>query len=143
MAVDMGYIAVSNEVRVRDEGGRFIAAATEGAIDAAEAIADEIAALAITFAPKETGLLAMSVDAESHGIVAYATADAPYAEAQEKGAVPHDIPGSFGRDYPWGFGANWGRPGAWHPGNPATHFLENAGRTVSGYAIEIVKRYMP
>jgi hypothetical protein len=139
----MGHIAVSGDVRMRDESGRFIGAVQEGAVRAAEAVAEQVAAVARMTAPKRRGLLALSVEARSEGVRAWATADAPYAAAQEEGAGPHDIPGSFGRDFPWGFGAAWGRPGAWHPGNPATHFLLNAGTTVSAYALSIVERYMP
>lgn len=143
MAVDMGYITVSNEVRVRTESGRFVSALQEGATKAAAALADEITALAIINAPKDTGLLSLSIEPVYEGTVAYAYATAPYAAAQEKGAGPHDIPGSFGREPPWGFGLEWGRPGAWHPGNPATHFLLNAGVAVSAHALAIVRRFMP
>ena len=143
MSVDMGYITVSNEVRVRTEAGHFVSALTEGATRAAAALADEIVALAIVNAPKDTGMLALSIEPVYQGTSAFAYATAPHAAPQEKGAGPHDIPGSFGREPPWGFGAAWGRPGAWHPGNPATHFMENAGRMVSREAIGIIRRYLP
>lgn len=141
--MDLGHIAVGGETRLRDQSGRFIAACHEGAEEAAAALADEVVAHAILLAPTDRGVLAASIEPRYEGVIAWAVATAPYAAAQEHGAVPHDIPGSFGRDYPWGFGAEWGRPGAWHPGNPATGFLSLAGRAVASYATRIVARHMP
>jgi hypothetical protein len=143
MAFSIGGIVASNEVRVRDESGRFIAALHEGAVEAAEAVAEEIAAVAMVTAPGPvSGTLMASIDARSEGVVAWATADAPWAEVQELGGVPHDIPNSFGRGHDFGFGSQFDRA-FFHPGNPATHFLEEAGRTVSGYAIGIVAKFLP
>lgn len=141
--MDLGDIAVGGETRLRDQKGRFLAAVAEGAEDAAAALADEIAGHATLLAPHRTGHLASTVEARHQGTVAFAIATAPHAAPQEHGAGPHDIPWSFGRDYPWGYGENWGRPGAWHPGNPATNFLSLAGRAVSSYATRLVARYMP
>ena len=142
MAFSIGGIVASNEVRVRDESGRFIAELHAGAVEAAEAVAEEIAALAMVTAPGPvSGTLMASIDARSEGVVAWATADAPWAEVQELGGAPHDIPNSFGRGPEFGIGGRFG--GFFHPGNPATHFLEEAGRTVSGYAIGIVAKFLP
>lgn len=142
MAFSIGEIVASNEVRVRDESGRFVSALHEGAIAAAKELAEEIAALAIVTAPGPvSGTLMGSIEARSEGIIAWATADAPWAEVQELGGAPHDIPNSFGRGPEFGIGGRFG--GMFHPGNPATHFLEEAGRAVSGYSLSIVAKYMP
>lgn len=40
---------------------------------------------------------------------------APYVAALENGSTPHDIPGAFGRDYPFGIGGRF--DGKFHPGS--------------------------
>ena len=40
---------------------------------------------------------------------------APYVAALEEGSSPHDIPGAFGRDYPFGIGGRF--DGKFHPGS--------------------------
>lgn len=141
MASTLGGITVGGKTQVRGDGGRFVSAAHEGAVRAAKALADEIALTAIILAPERSGALKGSIKAESHGVVGWATADAPYAEAQEKGAGPHDIPNSFGWGPDFGIGGRFG--GLFHPGNPATHFLQAAGDIVRSYGASIVARYMP
>lgn len=40
---------------------------------------------------------------------------APYIAALEEGSRPHDIPGAFGRDFPFGLGGRF--DGKFHPGS--------------------------
>lgn len=40
---------------------------------------------------------------------------APYVAALENGSTPHDIPGAFGREYPFGIGGRF--DGKFHPGS--------------------------
>lgn len=40
---------------------------------------------------------------------------APYVAALENGSTPHDIPGAFGKDFPFGIGGKF--DGKFHPGS--------------------------
>ena len=40
---------------------------------------------------------------------------APYVGALENGSAPHDIPGAFGKDFPFGIGGRF--DGKFHPGS--------------------------
>lgn len=135
MADFEGGITVSHKVRVRDQSGRFIAEVHEACEEAAEMTASRIAWLAREIAPFRTGELRMSIDGWSQGTTGWAEATAPHAVFMEFGTGAHDIPGSFGRPPPWGFGEAWGRPGAWHPGNDAFNFMDMAGKEVASMGV--------
>ena len=48
-------------------------------------------------------------------IITFDSKIAPYVEALEEGSKPHDIPGAFGRDFPFGLGGKFN--GKFHPGS--------------------------
>lgn len=131
--VELVEYHVTQKTYLRDDSGRFLAAVHAGAAAAAWEMADTLAALAIANAPVRSGGLVGSIRAfmvtATQGV---AVADAPHAAPQEKSAVPHWIPNAFGRNV-----------AVWHPGNPATRFMEHAGRAVAALSGMIVKRHMP
>ena len=49
---------------------------------------------------------------------------APYVEYLEEGTTAHDIPGAFGRPFPFGYGGRFN--GFFHPGSTKHyHFIQN------------------
>lgn len=138
-----GEIRVTQHVWLRDDSGRFLAAVEQGAHDAAWELADTVAALGIAGAPVRTGFLVSSIRAYMVGATeGVAVATAPYADVQEKGGAPHSIgePGQPLFNPEQGFAAIGPVN---HPGNPATHFLTNAGHAVAAMSAGIVARHMP
>jgi hypothetical protein len=143
--VHLGNFELTQSVFLREDSGRFLAAVHEGAAAAAWELADTLAGLAIANAPVKTSALVNSIRAymvsATEGV---AVATAAHAAPQEKGARAHDIPGSFGRGADYGYGSDRKPPQTfWHPGNPATRFMENAGKAVSVLSPMIVRQHMP
>lgn len=128
---------VSNNVIVRDNFGRFIADIEGAATKSVEEALDVGIAAARVQAPKRTGRLKASfvpvILSRTAGVFMN---QAPYAGAQDQGARPHDISAyvsffwdKMGRRWmsPPEYLAKTGYPGAdpiYHPGNPATHFMD-------------------
>ena len=48
-------------------------------------------------------------------VITFDSKIAPYVAALEEGSKPHDIPGAFGRDFPFGLGGKFN--GKFHPGS--------------------------
>jgi hypothetical protein len=128
---------VSNDVIVRDNMGRFIADIAGAATRSVEDALDEGIAAARVKAPERTGRLRASfvpaILSRTSGVF---TNTAPYAMAQDQGAVRHDMPANVrffwereGRMWmpPETYLAVTGYPGndpIDHPGNPATRFMD-------------------
>lgn len=139
---------VSTNVIVRDRFGQFIADIAGAATRSVEDALDVGVAAARARAPQRTGRLRGSfvpaILSRTSGVFLNT---APYAMAQDQGAVPHTIDAhvSFfwdraGRRWMWPetYQRVTGHPGAdpiHHPGNPATHFMD------AGY--DAIKRRMP
>lgn len=149
--VDIAEVEIRQRVRLRDDSGRFLSEVRQGAAESVEEIADHIAAVAITNVASRlrtrSGELLRSISVEGRGFQADVVADAGHAAPQEKGAVSHNIPNSFGRGPDFGFPQhrnNWARGGAgFHPGNPAVHFLRDAGEGSAAYGLAILRKNMP
>lgn len=145
----IGEVEVSLQTQLRDESGRFISAVQEGAHDAAEELAEKIADQAasnvLSRLRQRTGQLVGSIQAVMvSAYVGNALATAPHAPPQEFGAGPHDIPNSFGWGADYGFGHNRKPPQAtFHPGNPAVHFMADAGEHTAAQSASIVRKHMP
>lgn len=146
MSIDLGHIAVSPEVRVRDDWGRFVSEVEAAALVSVAEIAKDIADMGAIFAPKKTGELAGSGKPVVRGTVADAVFDADHAAAQEEGAGAHVIESHEG---PFGVLANkeegfFSSHAVMHPGNPATHFLRKAGQLIATTTAKVsIRRNFP
>ena len=151
---DVGGAVVTGEVFMRDDRGRFIAAVEEGAADAAQDMATDLAALIIATAASElrtrTGNYIRSVKpVRLTRTSAAAVIEAPYARPLEEGSSPHDIPNSFGRGPDFGFGPdqrkNWDKGGFpfFHPGNRAYRIGAQAYEAIVAAAPAVIRRRMP
>lgn len=120
-------ITVTSQVSVRNRFGQFARLCEEAGEDSVDKVLATGEKIARAAAPSETGELKGGIQSVKLTRVTGAVrSTADHTMPQEDGAVPHDIPRSFGRPPPWGFGAAWDRPGAWHPGNRAQPFLAPA-----------------
>jgi uncharacterized protein YukE len=147
MSTTSGHIVVSESTFFRDDSGRFLSKVDAGATAAVKEIAETIANLAKAFAPFRTGELKKSIIARMMGAhEAFAIATAPHAAVQEFGGSPHTIGEEGQRLINRGEGLYPGWSG-WgvveHPGNPATHFMRNAGQVVAALSQGIVEKHMP
>lgn len=147
---------VSTQVHVRDAMGRFIADIEGAATKAVEQALDAGVASARVQAPVRSGRLRASfqpvVLSRTSGVFINT---APYAMAQDQGAVPHDISAhvsffweKMGRRwmYPEVYQRVTGFPGAdpiHHPGNPATHFMDAGFDAIRRQMPAILKRCYP
>jgi hypothetical protein len=125
----------------RDHSGRFASAVEAGAQQALIEGSQEGARLSMEFAPKRSGFLASTISPFIFGLnhVGWAVR-APYGLAQDLGARPHVI-GAAGQllaNKEDGFGPVRGP--VWHPGNPATRFMERAFSLVMNNIMSKVRR---
>lgn len=142
-----GEIAVSGDVLLHLDSGAFVANVDGALTPAVEDVADQMAAMGRVFAPKgktlelTNSIQGLLVSATS----AVAVATAPHAIFQEKGAGAHIIPSLLSGGWKLlagdDFGPVWGP--VEHPGNPATHFLEQAGDAVSAFVPRILAEHLP
>lgn len=142
----LGEAKVTLQTQLRNEHGRFLLAAEEGAARAAEElanhIADEATANILANLKERSGTLVGSVEARMIGAhQGQVTVTAPWAADQEFGTTPHNIPNAFGWGPDFGIGGRFG--GFFHPGNPAVHFLKRAGEGTALIGLGIAARYMP
>lgn len=136
--MNIAELEVSLETRFRDESGRFIEEVREGASESAEELADTIAARAIVNVASRlrvrSGQLLGGID--SRMVSAFVgeafVAGVKHAAPQEEGAGPHPIPNAFG----WGITVD-------HPGNPAVHYMRDAGRGMAAIGMAIIRKNMP
>lgn len=147
----MGEIVVSHSAFLRDDSGRFISKLHAGAEAAVTQLANMIASRADSYAPERTGRLKGTIMALVNGTEGFAIAGgaaAPYAAAQEKGAVPHVITKRDPDNAAGGILVNreqgfYSNRAVNHPGNPAVRFLQRAGQEIGAISAAIVKAHMP
>lgn len=150
-------IAVSNQVHVRDDFGRFIAecdgAATrtvQEALDLGVEIAKDFAPVGAKHDRRSAPIMSSFYThmlSSTSGVFGNASGHALY---QEFGTGPHPIPGSpFLRFYWESAGRMW-IPGLMgdqdivnHPGNPEHPFLRPAYKQVARQLLSIAKRNYP
>lgn len=152
----MSGVIYTNRVIVRNNFGRFIADCEQAANETVEDVVTEGAEVAASFAPKRTMRLANSIKpfmiTRTSGVWG---SNAPYAAAQEKGAVPHPI-SAYVSFYWHKAGRQWLHPPAYewitgypgadpisHPGNPATHFLRDSATVMRPRMVQIAKSRYP
>jgi hypothetical protein len=152
----MARIAVSNQVHVRNNMGQFIRDIEGAATRTIEDALEEGIAAAQAAAPVRTGRLRDSfvplILSRTSGVFFN---NAPYAMAQDQGAVRHFLPANV--SFWWEkMGREWmppdvylrvtGHPGADpidHPGNPATHFMDAGMRRIRARIHAIMQRNYP
>lgn len=93
-----------------------------------EDLADRVLNTARATAPVETGFMAGAIYKEVSYPTAYIISPAPYTLYQERGTAPHIMDNG---PYNWP-GADHPVDVIHHPGNPATHFMENALMSAGG-----------
>lgn len=147
-------VATSTTVKVRNQMGQFISHIEAAARETVDDIVTDGAELSRDFAPERTGALKDSITpivlSRTSGLW---QATAPYAMAQETGAVPHKIVGSPDLAFFWEKKGRDFIPASAlfpldptrvtiinHPGNPATHFLQRGYDAVKQRAAGIMKK---
>lgn len=150
--------AVTNQVIVRSNMGRFIADCEGAATKTVMEVADKGSNISRALAPKRTGRLAASIKPflVSRTAAVWGT-NVDYAMHQEKGTRRHPMSGrvsffwmKMGRPwYPYNSPEaheNIGGPGTSvidHPGNPGVHYLENGYNMIKGAALKIADKHYP
>lgn len=146
----------SNQVILRNSFGQFIRECEAAAEATVQEMVDDGAKVAAGLAPKRTGRLAASIKgfmlSRTSGV--WGT-NLKYAAPQEFGAAPHEITAyvSFFWDkvgrmwlhpdqYLYQFG-HFGADPINHPGNPATHYMQQSWAIMSPRFVELAKKYYP
>ena len=145
-------ITVTSQVAVRNRFGQFAQLCREAGEDTVDKVLDTGEKIAVAEAPEKTGELKGGISAIKLSRTSGAIRSlAPHTMPQEDGATDHDIPGSFGREPPWGFGQAWLNSGRslshggplWHPGNPAHPFLAPALAYMKGALMRVAHAEYP
>lgn len=137
-------VEITVEVAWRDQLGRYAVALGTGGEEAAAEASIRGASMARSFAPSRTGALAGSITPLSgKGGKGGWTAGTKAALPQEHGARGHIIPvGARGvlANKEQGF---FSTVDVFHPGNPATNYMQDAYDTVTAELMDIIRRHMP
>lgn len=158
----MAGVAVSNQVHVRNQFGRFMEACSLAAKETVEQIIEEGADMSRLLAPRghkpdpRTIPIADSIESEMLSRTSGRwVARARHSMAQETGAVPHVIAGRPDLSFFWDEQGRWfvpaadfyGQPGLVttvnHPGNPPHPYLRPAYEAVRGRAVAIMRVHYP
>lgn len=145
-------VTVTSQVFVRNGFGRFAALCADAGEDTVDRVLDQGEVIARGEAPYDTGELEGGIRAVKLSRTSGAIrSTAPHTMPQEEGATDHDIPRSFGRPSPWGFGRAWLDSGRslshggpmWHPGNKPQPFLRPALAYMKGALMRVARQEYP
>jgi hypothetical protein len=130
--IPIGEVTVRTRVQMRDRLGRFVAILDAAAVATARELTDKAVELAKQNAPVLSGELREGIRPRYAGKVGYVESTAPHAHPVEKGSIPHQIPGAFGR-----------ADGVMHPGNQAQPYLEQVPAQLQPFAPGIAAKHYP